>query len=261
MATLLSGTGLDKTDIVPDPRPSLLNSDVNWDSFDSGLYREHNYRTLRDDDQQIIHLVRDFFATTGLADAHGVDVGAGSNLYPALAMLPFCHRIDLCEFAASNVAWLRREIAGYDASWDRFWAEYAIHPSYARLDDPRHRLATVAHVQQVSIFDLPQHTWDIGTMFFVACSISTDIEEFNRAVTRFVGSLKAGAPFAAAFMLGSQGYHVGNDWFPAVSVDHETILKSFAGIARRTTLSDIETGQPLREGYRGMCLVTGWATD
>lgn len=261
MATLLSGTGLDKTGIVLEPRPSRLNSDVDWDSFDSGLYREHNYRTLRDDDQQIIHLVRDFFATAGISQARGMDVGAGSNLYPAFAMLPFCDQIDLCEFAASNVAWLQREITDYDTAWDCFWAEYAANPGYAQVNDPRQRLAAVARVQQVSIFDLPARTWDIGTMFFVACSISTDIEEFNLAVTRFVGSLKVGSPFAAAFMVESKGYHVGDTWFPAVSVDRETILKSFTGIARQTRLWDIETGQPLREGYGGMCLVTGWATD
>lgn len=261
MAPLLDETGTDKTGTVVVPRPSWSNSDVDWDTFDSREYREHNYRTLRDDDQQIIRIVRDFFAGSKISRAVGIDAGTGSNLYPALAMLPFCERIDLCELAASNVDWLRRETLGYDAAWDPFWAEYAANRNYARVTNPRTRLAATARVQQVSVFDLPARTWDIGTMFFVACSISTDIEEFNLAVATFVGSLKPGAPFAAAFMVESQGYDVGGTWFPAVSVDRSTIMMSFTGIARGASIHRIETGQPLREGYGGMCLVTGWATD
>jgi hypothetical protein len=247
-------------DIVIKPR-RLLNSQANWDAFDSRAYRDHNYRTLRDDDQQIIIKVRDFFAGTGVVDGRGFDVGTGSNLYPAMSMLPFCSQIDLHEYAPDNLAWLREELPAYDTAWDPFWAEFAANPVYARITDPRHELAsaTGASPIQASIFDLPSRTWDMGTMFFVACSISTDMHEFNRAVASFVGALKPGAPFATAFMIDSEGYFVGDSWFPAVRVSMEAIEKRFATLARGVQLHEIQTSEPLRDGYGGMCLVTGRA--
>jgi hypothetical protein len=244
-----------KTDTMP-PRS---NSDFPWDTFDADEYRDHNYRTLRDDDQQIILAVRDFFAGTGISGARGVDVGSGSNLYPAFSMLPFCSTIDLYEYAATNVAWLNRQTPRYDQCWDQFWAQFAANRVYGAVENPRVRLATAARVRQKSIFDLPARRWDIGTMFFVACSISADIDEFNAAVTRFVRSLKRDAPFAAGFMVESNGYDVAGTRFPAVSVDMDDIGASFAGVARIHGIQDIDTKHPLREGYGGMSLVTGWA--
>ena len=248
-----------KSDIVDVSRRSQ-NSDFNWDAFDAGAYREHNYRTLRDDDQQIIGKVRDFFAETGLTGARGLDVGAGANLYPALSMLPFCRRVDLREFAASNLAWLTGQVPAFDNSWYSFWAEFAKNRAYAEVKDPRAQLARIAKIGQGSIFNLPRKTWDMGTMFFVACSISTDIEEFRRAVRGFVKALKPGAPFAAAFMVQSEGYYVGQSWFPAVRIDAAEIDASLASVAYSVRIDPIDTGEPLRDGYGGMSLATGRAS-
>jgi hypothetical protein len=219
----------------------------------------HNYQSLRDDDQAIIDAVRDFFAGAGVVHASGVDVGSGSNLYPALAQLPFCDQLELWEFSATNVEWLHRQVSDFDPSWDRFWTEFAINPAYAEIAEPRARLAKIARVRQASVFDLPRLTWDIGTMFFVACSISTDIREFRRAVKIFVQSLRSHAPFAIAFMVDSQGYYVGETWFPAVPVGLDEINSSLSGIAYDVNIQSIDTGSPLREGYGGMALATGRA--
>jgi hypothetical protein len=40
-----------------------LNDSFPWDDFDSSYYYDHNYKVLRDDDRQIVEVVRDFFAT------------------------------------------------------------------------------------------------------------------------------------------------------------------------------------------------------
>jgi hypothetical protein len=258
VVNVLIDEGGAKSGIVIKPR-RLLNSQANWDAFDSRLYLEHNYRTLRDDDQQIIDTVRDFFADAGVVNGRGFDVGTGSNLYPAMSMLPFCDQIVLHEYGADNLAWLRQELPSYNAAWDRFWSEFAANSVYAQVSDPRTALAQHAKVRRASIFNLHPRAWDMGTMFFVACSISTDIHEFNRAVGRFAGALRPGAPFAAAFMIDSEGYYVGNNWFPAVKVSVDAISESLAGQARDVQLHDIQTKEPLRDGYGGMCLATGWA--
>ncbi|CAM5649016.1 hypothetical protein SANTM175S_10556 [Streptomyces antimycoticus] len=53
-----------------------------------------------------------------------------------------------------------------------------------------------------SLFDLCSgaERWDLGTMFFVAESITTSLDEFRRGVGCFMSALNPGAPFAAAFM-------------------------------------------------------------
>jgi hypothetical protein len=241
------------------PLPTSVNSDIDWDSFNSDWYQDHNYRTLRDDDRKIVELIRDFFADAKIADGRGVDVGSGANLYPAMAMLPFCAKLELREFGASNVAWLTEQIDKFDSSWDDFWAVYRESRAYEAVEDPRTRLAEIATVTQASIFDLPQGRWDLGTMFFVACSISNDIAEFRRAVHRFVGALTLNAPFAAAFMIKSQGYEVDGRWFPAVAIDADEVRESLDPVAYDVTIQPIETGSPLRDGYGGMLLATGFA--
>jgi NNMT/PNMT/TEMT family protein len=249
-----------ESDTVPEPPKSpqpSLNGDFDWDSFDSNWYRDHNYRSLRDDDQQIIEIVRDYFSAAGVTHARGVDVGSGANLYPALAMLPFCRRLDLREVSASNVAWLKGQLDAFDGCWDAFWSIFQEEPEYAALSDPRATLAAITVVEQASVFDLPIAEWDLGTMFFVACSISTDLREFHRAVHCFTRSLKPDSPFATAFMEKSEGYFVGDIWFPAVAIEAQDVVDALAPVAYDVRVDRIHTGTPLRDGYGGMLLATG----
>ncbi|GAB3816447.1 hypothetical protein GCM10027605_65500 [Micromonospora zhanjiangensis] len=174
-------------------------------------------------------------------------------------MLPFCAHIDFWEYSASNVAWLTRQTASFDPNWDEFWDVYRSRSPYAELADPRRALAELAEVRQGSIFDLPAARWDLGTMFFVACSLSTDLAEFQRAVHAFVGALAPGAPFASAFMAKSQGYYVADNWFPAVAVDEAEVARTLAPVATDVRLTPIEIGDPIRDGYSGMIVATGRA--
>jgi len=273
----------------PDPVPAcppeerhVFNGDFPWDSFDSEWYHGLNYATLREDDRDILTIVRDFFteadaqAAAGAAWS-GIDVGAGANLYPALCMLPFCERIRLHEFSASNVDWLRREIAGgYRATWDPFWATLTEREPYAAVEDPRARLEQVADVSQDSVFTLSDsggddvgprdvfnglsaRTWDVGTMFFGAESMTTDFVEFKLAVGRFLHCLRPGAPFAAAFMRDSKGYTVGDVDFPAVAIKEQDVAECLEGLASRVDVQVTGLEATLRTGYGGMIVATGWA--
>ena len=235
-----------------------LNENYEWDRFNSQSYQAHNYADLRPDDREILGLIRDHFVANAPAvPVRGIDVGAGPNLYPTLSMLPFCDGVDLFEYSASNVAWLRGQLPGYDHSWDKFWGVLEQSAAYSTVADPRRRLAEIGDVVQGSIFDLPERRWGIGTMFFVAESLTSDMVEFRQAVSKFARALTDGAPFAAAFMKDSQGYDVDGTWFPAVAIDGSDVAQCFQGIAENVYAHEVTFETPLREGYGGMIVATG----
>ena len=245
------------------------NSEVAWVEFEPNAYWDHNYRSLRADDRAILKKVGRFFSdhfqgVTATSRA-GVDVGSGSNLYPALAMLPWCTSIELTDWSESNVAWLKRHADGGAASgawsWKPFWDVLARFPGYDRLDDPRSLLSRIHTVEQLSVFDLAERCYDVGTMFFVAESMTSYPEEFEDATLRFLGSLRPGAPFAAAFMDSSVGYVVGDKFFPAVSevarARVEAVLKSCRLEWSDVTKIPVPANDPLRDGYEGMLIAVG----
>jgi hypothetical protein len=247
------------TGLSPGP---ARNADFDWDDFGALEYHTHNYTPMREDDAQILDLVHRWFASCAEdgRTLSGLDVGAGPNLYPALAMLPFCADLTLHEYSADNVGWLREQTADASYSWKPFWEVISPRDQAGSFDQARGWLAERARVEQGSIFELPRARWDIGTMFFVAESLTEDREEFGRAVECFVGALRPGAPFAAAFMELSQGYDVGERSFPACPVDHAGIRESLNGACTELTIHQIEIRPaPLRPGYEGMVVAIGRA--
>jgi hypothetical protein len=228
-----------------------------WDTFDTQAYFDHNYRTLLDPDQRILRRLAEFFGTQPLHGLHGIDVGTGANLYPAMAVIPLCNQVTLWERSSSNVEWLRRQVTDYETTWDPFWAELATGPLYAQSGNPRRLLADRAHVRRGDVFQLPENHWDLGTMFFVAESISGLRSEFEASLRSFLRSLRAGAPFAAAFMEGSRGYLVGSYNFPAVRVGVDDVASGVAGLTCNVDIQRIDTETLVREGYTGMILAVG----
>ncbi|WP_432905231.1 SCO2525 family SAM-dependent methyltransferase [Micromonospora matsumotoense] len=255
--TPAAGGGESSTSPMPFQTPGPVNAEVQWDGFDPQTYVRHNYADLRADDREFLRRTRDFFAGAKLSEARCVDVGSGANLYPTLSLLPFAHTVDLCEWSAANVCWLRQQVDSYDPMWDPYWQVCAEHPAYAALTDPRRRLARVARVSQTSVFDLPRHAWDAGTMFFVACSISADRAESAHAIARFLRALRPGSPFAVAVMLGSAGYRVGEHSFPAVALARAEVVAGIAAGAYDVEVYEERPRPPLRDGYASMLLTTG----
>lgn len=245
-------------------QPSPTNDQIDWDTFQPRAYHAHNYRTVRSDDLEIVTVTRDFFAAHPPADPdpRGVDVGPGANLYPTLAMLPFCTGVDLIEHSRANVDWLTSRKSWwrrFDRSWDKFWRLYRENPRYAELTAGHRPLTDFrrkATIMRGSIFDLEPGRWSMGTMFFVACSLSADRAEFDRAVRCFTGSLRREAPFAAAFMTGSDGYEINGVRFPAVSVDTGIIEQALTPLATDLKVIPIKSVDPLRPNV-GMALAIG----
>ncbi|MEU1510681.1 SCO2525 family SAM-dependent methyltransferase [Streptomyces sp. NPDC005811] len=243
-----------------------LNADVRWDDFDPQAYIGRNYLHMQAVDKEIVSRVRDHFGDHFRGSGRvpsGIDVGAGPNLYPTLAMLPWCDRITLLERSARNLAYLGSQVAEYDPHWDQFWDVLCEDPAYAELDvTPRVRFKeAVQQPEPGSLFDLCADTrrWDVGTMFFVAESITTSLDEFQRGVGCFMSVLNPGAPFAAAFMEHSRGYRVGEVDFPATrEIDDEKVESALAPFAQDMKMYHFDDpGHLVRDGYEGMILVCG----
>jgi hypothetical protein len=248
------------------------NSGVDWESFDPDAYWESNYRTLRNDDQSIIEVVGEFFSRhfRNAPRPHllrALDIGSGGNLYPALAMLPWSASITLTDISAANLTWLRAAAAGHGADdprgrwlWQPFWAEYARYVGYQQLADPRRQLAARHEIRLQDVYTLEPARWDLGTMFFVAESTTSDQGEFTDATAAFLRALVPGAPFAAAFMDSSVGYVVADRSFPAVrSVNVSLVRDVLSRFSEDVTVAkvDIPAHNPLADGYEGMIVATG----
>ncbi|MFJ1731911.1 MULTISPECIES: SCO2525 family SAM-dependent methyltransferase [unclassified Streptomyces] len=253
-------------DLGPPAADQKLNADVPWDAFDPDEYIKHNYLGIQAVDEEILSRVRDHFSDHFRGRAgrvhSGIDVGAGPNLYPALAMLPWCDRITLLERSESNLDYLRRQLQSYDAHWDQFWEVLRKGEAYAELGDDygKYLAEAVRAPEPGSLFDLcgSDRRWDLGTMFFVAESITTDLDEFRRGVGCFMHVLNPGAPFAAAFMEHSEGYQVGSQEFPALDVDVAEVRTQLAEYADEVTIHRTANPQELvRDGYTGMILACG----
>ena len=247
------------------PAAMARNAQFPWDEFAADAYHEHNYDSLREDDAEMLGTVASWFdtatATAPVRDGlYGLDVGAGPNLYPALSMLPHCREITLREYSASNAAWLRTGTAHLDERWRPFWDVVSPAGDHGDFESARARLAERARVEQGSVFDLPRAGWDLGTMFFVAESISQDPAEFEAATGAFVRALRPGSPFAAAFMERSAGYEVGGIEFPATSVGEPEITDCLESVATDLKVQRVQVRPaPLRPGYTGYVVAIGRA--
>jgi hypothetical protein len=250
----------------------LYNADAPWNTFSSHDYWRRNYGELQAEDQEIIRRVSHFFISA-FADRpraqRGIDVGAGTNLYPALMMLPWAEQILLTDFSKSNIDWLQDQLADGAAAWtwQPFWQEMRWAKGYNEVDSPRELLREAcvsvpeyAGIEQRSVFDLAKARWDLGTMFFVAESITKKPAEFRAAVASFVGALKPGAPFAAAFMAGSNGYQVADTVFPAVPITPDDVRWHFTELgAGELSVELLQTEDRVRDGYEAMIVATGFA--
>jgi hypothetical protein len=250
---------------MEDGDPTIRNGAVRWSDFDAREYWNVNYASLLPEDAEIIACASKFLIEAcGPASPlkRALDVGAGTNLYPSLLMIPWAERIVVTEHASTNIDWLRQNLADGPGEWpwQPFWNLVAGLPCYRTIDDPRRRLAAVHEIRTLSIFDLPPRTWDLGSMFFVADGITTDEAEFKSAVRKFLDALLPGSPFLMAFMEGSSGYDVHGIQFPSVRVTERSLdaLLADLPVTGTSVLRTDNSVRRVRPGYDAMRLVTGF---
>jgi hypothetical protein len=141
-----------------------------------------------------------------------------------------------------------------------YWELVADLPGYRTVGDPRRELADAYEIRRQSIFDLPERTWDLGTMFFVADGMTTVQAEFEAGVRTFLAALLPGSPFLMAFMEGSRGYEVDGKPFPSVEITPRSLAALLADlpVTGASVLRTDNSVRPLRPGYDAMLLVTGF---
>ncbi|HET9893519.1 MAG TPA: SCO2525 family SAM-dependent methyltransferase [Streptosporangiaceae bacterium] len=252
----------------------VRNEQAPWNAFSSQEYWRRNYATVHPEDLEIIDRVSRFFLRA-FSDRRrvqcAVDVGSGSNLYPALLMLPWTDQILLTDYSEPNVSWLSGQVMGDGPEWDwlPFWRELGKFKGYDQISEPQKQLRAAcapkpgsAGIERLSVFDLPAAKWQLGTMFFVAESITQEYSEFCAAISSFVRALQPGSPFAAAFMAGSRGYTVDRTSFPALQVTADDVCKRFTELgASELDVHLNRTSERVRPGYEGMIVATGIAGE
>jgi hypothetical protein len=249
----------------------VRNAEAPWREFSSADYWEHNYQEMLPVDREIIQQVSQFFMDA-FADrepaGQAIDVGSGANLYPALLMLPWASQILLTDYSEANVSWLRQQVltdGGGPWTWTPFWTELQDLGGYAQIGEPRKQLREACAgqhqrvgIEQHSVFELPRSRWQLGTMFFVAESITEDPDEFRDAIGGFIGALQPRAPFAAAFMAGSKGYPVAGTQFPALNITEADVKEHFNDLGvGQLEVVPVQTPERVRDGYDGMIVATG----
>lgn len=237
------------------------NDDFAWSKFDPDAYVAHYYADPHPDDDEVVRMTCAALASAERDDLETIDVGTGPNLFPLFAALPVAKRLTVCEYAESNIDWMRRELAQGELRepWTHFWdiARDTHGAKASAIGNPITALRDKCAISQGSIFDLPARQWDAATMFFCAESITEQQAEFERACAAFAGCVREGGVIAAAFLAGSKGYRVGEEDFPAVSVSPDSLEAAFSGLARDIKIVGIGAmAEEIRSGYSGMLFLT-----
>jgi hypothetical protein len=243
------------------------NADYAWSQFDSESYFQHYYGEPHPDDDLVIQLAVKAFKNAiaeGDAQLDIVDVGTGPNLIPFFCALPVSAKLTAWEYAESNVAWLSAELRNdkMRPQWEHFWqvTRDAYGADWPTPENPIPALREKVTVTQGSIFDLPQRKWSAATMFFCAESITSKFEEFEQGCAAFARCVKPGGLLAAAFLVRSGGYIVGDRPFPVLHVTAEQIQSVFERHATGVKAEMIGiVEREIRSGYAGFIFLTGRA--
>lgn len=242
------------------------NAEYQWNQFDSEYYFQHYYGEPHPDDDLVIRIAVEVLqrATPAGNDLDIVDIGTGPNLIPFFCAMPRARRLTAWEYAATNVAWLKNELASdtLRPQWQHFWrvTREAYGPSWNLPENPIPALRERCDVKQGSIFELPAHTWDAATMFFCAESITERQDEFETACAAYARCVRPGGTLATAFLVRSGGYVVADRPFPVLKLSAETIETVFKQHADNVEAKLIGiVDREIRSGYSGFIFLSGTA--
>ena len=236
----------------------MRNADAPWDRFDPVANWARNYDWVRPDDAEIIGQLSQFVAALPVG-GRSIDVGPGSNLYPAMALSTRAREVVLVEHGRRNADWLRSVAAleSLPESW-RGFAELICAGLGGTPDEVWSGLQATVEVVEGNLFDLPAGSFDVATMFFVAESMTDDLDEFVEACESFVGALTPGGSCFAAFVEGSLGYSVDGIAFPAVCITAADLHGVFGRLLETYEVHRITSGDaPPGADYTGVLVAKG----
>jgi hypothetical protein len=240
------------------PAAPVRNADVDWDRWPVEDYLAENYRVLHPCDAAVIAHHAAFYRTLRPGSVAGaVEFGAGPNLYPLMLAAAVSRRVDAVEAGAANVAYLRRQLRrGPDAAWGPF------HALCRRLlpavpATPAGALAAV-RVVHGDVRAVPGGSYGLGSMHFVAESVTEDRAEFEALCRVFAACVVPGGPLVAAFMENMPTYRIGRaSRWPGCPVDADTVRAVFAPLTEELAVTRIDADPTLPDyGDSGMVLMT-----
>lgn len=122
-------------------------------------------------------------------------------------------------------------------------------------------MSKIATVEQGSILtDLSGRGFTMGTMFWVAESLSDLRSEYETANRNFGNAMEPGSPFCAGYMEDSHGYEVDGIRFPATPVGVADVETSLGSRSTDLVVRHIDPDPaPIRPGEPGFVLATGRA--
>jgi hypothetical protein len=257
--------------VLKTPLKQSKQSYTDWSNFDPEEYAGHNYvHKILPEDHYILKKIIEALHKHDVKPQswHRVaDVGTGPNLYPPMLLAPYVKpasaggKMDLIEFSSANRKYLEQVLKSEhphsrkDGCWNKF--EKAMHKECVLWKGAFQDTCKKAEIVTGSIFELPHEFYDAVSSYFVAESITDDMETCKKAIYRLVDAVKPGGFISMAFMLGSEGYTAGkNTSFPAVAVDVHDLRGIFMGKADMEVVR-VPAKPGVRPGYTGIAVATG----
>ncbi len=236
----------------------MRNAEAPWDLFDPVSTWARNYDWVRNDDAEIIGRLVQFVVALP-ANCRAVDIGPGSNLYPAFALSATARQLVLLEHGRRNAEWLR-DLAATESlpeTW-RGFAELVCAGLGGTPEEVWSAFRAIVEVRPGNLFDVAKASFDVATMFFVAESMTDDPDEFVEACESFVGVLTPGGSCFAAFVEGSLGYDADGIGFPAVNITAADLHAAFSPLLETYEVHRISSGDaPPGADYTGVLVVHG----
>ncbi|MEU3401150.1 class I SAM-dependent methyltransferase [Streptomyces filamentosus] len=244
-------------------RAPRRNADADWDAWPVQDYLAENYRRLHPCDVAVIRHHAAVYRLLGPGSVErSVEFGAGPNLYPLMPAATACRRVDALEPGAAGHAYLRAQLRnGPDPSWQPFYA------LCRRLDPalPRTLAAALRGVRAVrgDARAVRRGAYGLGSMSFVAESVTEDREEFARVCREFIGCVRPGGHLLAAFMENMPSYRIGDGpvW-PGCPVDAAAVRAAFAPYTRELAVRRVAKDRTLPDyGDTGILLLHAVRAD
>lgn len=119
-------------------------------------------------------------------------------MYPVLVALPYADILDIWEYGAKNVAYLKQQCQQLDPEWQQWIDKLCeLHPEIYGEIDFQQQLQDKITVIQGSIFNLPQDTYESISMHSVIESLTKSSREFKKGLKRCVAAGKSGSSLIA----------------------------------------------------------------
>lgn len=240
-----------------DARVPMRNNDVDWDLWPVQDYLAENYRELHRCDAEVIRHHSAFFRRLPPDSvARSLEFGSGPNLYPLMVAAAASRRIHAVESSAAGVQYLDGQLTrGPDPSWLPFYALCQdLNPDLpATLGEALSRVECV----HGDVRDVPEGSYDLASMNFVAESVTEDAEEFAALCLTFIRSVHPGGLLVAAFMENMPRYRIGSGpaW-PGLPVDADAVRAVFRPHSDHLRITRVEADPTLPEyGDTGMVLL------